>query len=275
MRHRALLLLAAATLYAAGCMPFVRKNDSVRVLVFNIHAGKDAAGRDNLGDVARLVRSTNAEIVLLQEIDRGTTRSGNVDQLQTLADLTGYHATFGRSLDYDGGQYGVAALSRRGFVYSDTVHLPVMPLQARAGGSHEPRVALVTSAVTREGRLQAVTTHLDASADESYRLQESEELLNLVRARASAITPLIVGGDLNAEPASATIQKLRQAGLRDAWAECGQGEGLTYPADRPVKRIDYLFLTASLRCTAAEVIDTRISDHCPLLVTLVDTGAVQ
>ena len=57
-------------------------------------------------------------------------------------------------------------------------------------------------------------------------------------------------------------------GLRDAWTECGQGDGFTYPADAPAKRIDYLFLTGDLHCSAARVIDTQISDHRPVLVTL-------
>ena len=77
-----------------------------------------------------------------------------------------------------------------------------------------------------------------------------------------------MGGDFNSEPDSAVVRRIRDAGLRDAWTECGQGDGLTYPADAPAKRIDYVFLTGTLRCTAAEVIDTRISDHRPLLVTL-------
>jgi len=237
-------------------------------MVFNIHAGKDANGRDNLLDVAQLVRTTSPDIVLLQEVDRGTNRSGKVDQLQALIDATEYHGIFGRSLDYDGGAYGIAALSRDGFVFSETVPLAVLPVQARAGGSHEPRVALVASAQTPSGRLQMVNTHLDASADESYRLQEAEGVLNAVRPRASIRTPVVAGGDFNAEPASAVVRKLLAAGLRDAWTECGQGDGFTYPADQPTKRIDYLFLTGSLRCTAAQVIDTRISDHRPLLVTL-------
>jgi len=35
-----------------------------------------------------------------------------------------------------------------------------------------------------------------------------------------------------------------------------------------VKRIDYLWLSGSLHCAAAAVIDTEVSDHRPLLVTL-------
>jgi endonuclease/exonuclease/phosphatase (EEP) superfamily protein YafD len=78
---------------------------------------------------------------------------------------------------------------------------------------------------------------------------------------------MLAGGDFNAEPDSAVIRTVREAGLRDAWIECGHGDGLTYPADQPRKRIDYLFVAGTIRCSAAEVIDTKISDHRPLLVT--------
>jgi endonuclease/exonuclease/phosphatase family metal-dependent hydrolase len=270
LRSIAVVLLGLSFVLDAACIPFVRKSDTVRVLVFNMHAGKDAGGRDNLADVARLVRTTSPNVVLLQEVDRGTNRSGKVDQLKALTDATRYGGVFGRSLDYDGGEYGIAALARGGFVFSNTVALTVEPVQARAGGSREPRVALVATTQTRGGRLQMLNTHLDASADESYRLQEVDAVLNAVRPRLSPITPVLVGGDFNAEPGSAVVQKVLGMGLRDAWTECGQGDGFTYPADQPTKRIDYLFLSGALRCTAAEVLDTRISDHRPLLVTLAD-----
>lgn len=268
MRRAAVSIALVSALHLAACAPLVRKAETLQVLVLNMHAGKDAAGADNLAGVADLVRTVHADLVLLQEVDRGTNRSGKTDQVQALMDRTKYDGAFGRSLDYDGGQYGIAALARRGFAFHDTVPLTVAPAQARAGGSHEPRAALVMVARTSQGRLQAVTTHLDASAEDSFRLQEVAALLNPIRARLSPITPVLVGGDFNAEPGSAPIKTLLDAGLRDAWTECGQGDGLTFPADKPVKRIDYLFLTGPLRCTAARVVDTRISDHRPLLVTL-------
>lgn len=265
-RISASLLFAAA--FATACIPFVRKDSSVRVLVFNIHAGKDAGGKDNIADLAALIRATRADIVLLQEVDRGTNRSGKVDQVQALMNATRFSGVFGRSLDYDGGQYGIAAFARHGFVFNETIDLPVTPVQTRAGGSHEPRAALMTSAITRQGRLQALTTHLDPSAEDTYRLQEAQLVLNIVRSRMSVETPVVVGGDFNSEPESAVIRKLRDGGLRDAWTECGKGDGLTYPADQPRKRIDYVFLTGALRCSAADVIDTKISDHRPVLVTI-------
>jgi endonuclease/exonuclease/phosphatase family metal-dependent hydrolase len=268
MRLATVVVALAAAAYSAACVPFVRKDDSVRVLVFNIHAGKDASGKDNIADVARLIRSTNADIALLQEVDRNTNRSGKVDQVQTLAAATGFSSAFGRSLDYDGGQYGIAALARHGFIYDETVALPVTPLQERAGGSHEPRAALLAVAASGLGRLQTINTHLDASGVDSYRRQEVEGVLNIVRARLSAVTPVLVAGDFNSEPDSAVVSRLRDSGLRDAWTECGRGDGFSYPADRPTKRIDYVFLGGTLRCTAAEVLDTQVSDHRPLLVTL-------
>lgn len=263
--------LTATILLSLGvgaCMPLARQDTAVRVLIFNIHAGTDASGRPYLDAVADLVRSTAADVVLLQEVDRRTRRSGNVDQLEALSRKTGFASAFGRSLDYDGGQYGIAALARKSLDAADTTPLPTAPPQPRAGGAVEPRVALSAVATTALGRLHIVTTHLDASREEQYRLQETAHLLHIVRNLSSADVPLLVGGDFNSEPGSTAYARLVAAGLRDAWVECGSGDGRTYPAHEPVKRIDYLFLTAGLSCTSARVIDTRISDHRPLLVTL-------
>lgn len=254
--------------FVAACASTPAAPPSIRVLVYNIHAGKDAAGAPNLERVAALVKSTAADVVLLQEVDRHTKRSGHVDQVARLGELTGYSTTFGRSLDYDGGLYGIAALALGRIANAETESLPITPPQARAGGSYEPRAALMFTAATRLGPIAALNTHLDASRDEHYRLQESKHVLQLMERMAEGGRSAIAGGDFNAEPGSGTYRQLIDAGLRDAWTVCGAGDGFTYPADRPIKRIDYLFLTAALVCTRAEVIDTRASDHRPLLVTV-------
>jgi len=267
-------LLLALALFTAACaapasVPSTEPvGGDVKVMVFNIHAGKDAAGKGNLDDVAALARDVGADLVLLQEVDRGTKRSGNVDQVAVLEERSGFATAFGRSLDYDGGQYGMAALSRAGVDARFTESLPVTPAQARSGGSYEPRAALVIVARTPLGRITALNTHLDASRDEGYRLQEIVHVLAIVERSKKSGLPVMAGGDFNAEPGSEVHKRLLAAGLRDSWLECGAGDGLTYPADEPVKRIDYLFLTGSLRCTSARVIETTISDHRPLLVTV-------
>jgi len=246
---------------------------NAKVLVYNIHAGKDARGADNLAGVAELVRSSGADIVLLQEVDDGTRRSGNVNQPAALARSTGFHVAFGSALDYDGGKYGVAILSRWPILEDTLFHLPVDPPQLRAPSSHEPRGALRAVIASPVGKVAVINTHLDPQASDRWRKQEADSVVSLV-AQTRRLVPLVIaGGDLNSTPESAVQSNIRAAGLRDSWTECGSGDGLSYPDDKPVKRIDYLFLTGPIRCASASVIDTRVSDHRPLLVEIRLTSA--
>ncbi len=245
---------------------------TARVLVYNIHAGKDGAGVDNLEGVAALVRSTGADLVLLQEVDRRTRRSGNVDQPEVLAMRTGFHVAFGSALDFDGGTYGVAILSRWPILSDTLIHLPVRPAQTRAGGSREPRGALRAVVAGPTGRLAILNTHLDASGADTWRRQEADSVVALV-ARMRRDEPFVIaGGDFNSTPESAVQGAVRAGELRDSWTECAEGPGYTYPEKTPLKRIDYLFLTGTIRCSSARVVETLVSDHRPLLVTLTLPG---
>ena len=258
----------AVAFAACGHVPLTSSSRPVRVLSLNMHAGKDAAGKPNLDAIGSLVKSTGADLVLLQEVDRGTARSGNVDQVSTLGTSLNYSSAFAASLlHYDGGQYGIAALARGYIGYSSTVPLPVSPAETRAGGSTEPRVALVGLASLRTVQVALINTHLDP-ADGQSRAQEIAHLRAVIADQLASGTALVVGGDFNATPDNPALAPLQSVGLRDAWTECGSGDGFTYPSDKPAKRIDYLFLTGDLHCSAAAVIDTQISDHRPLLVTL-------
>ncbi len=219
---------------------------------------------ESLDGIAAVVRSTNADLVLLQEVDKGTKRSGNVDQPAALAARTGLHVAFGSARDYDGGTYGVAILSRWPILEDTLIHLPVDPPQERAGGSHEPRGALRIVVASPMGRLAVINTHLDASGTDRWRTQEADAIASLVAQARRAEPMVIAGGDFNSTPESAVQVKLRGSGLRDSWTECGGGQGFTFPDDNPVKRIDYLFLAGASQCVSAEVIDARASDHRPV-----------
>lgn len=235
-------------------------------MVYNVHAGKDAKGVDNLEGVADLVRSTGADVVLLQEVDRRTRRSGGVDQPAEWSKRTGFHVSFGRSLDYDGGEYGIAVLSRWPIRRDTVVHLPVDPPQERSGGSHEPRVVMRAVVNSPIGGLTIYNTHIDASGDDRWRLQEIRTIIPF--AKTAGEPAVLVGGDFNSTPDSKVQSELRASGLRDSWATCGRGDGLSYPADKPAKRIDYLFLLGTVECVSAEVLATDVSDHRPVLFTL-------
>jgi endonuclease/exonuclease/phosphatase family metal-dependent hydrolase len=170
-------------------------------------------------------------------------------------------------LHYDGGEYGIAVLSRGFIGFRWTKPLPVSPVETRAGGSREPRVALLAFATVRNASWGVLNTHLDP-ADGPARAQEVSGLVDIVKMQLAESAPFVLGGDLNSTPDNPVLQPLLAAGLRDAWAECGSGDGFTYPADKPAKRIDYLWLSGNLHCASAQVLDTQISDHRPVLVTM-------
>ncbi|HEV2146542.1 MAG TPA: endonuclease/exonuclease/phosphatase family protein [Longimicrobiaceae bacterium] len=269
---RRALLLAALPLWTAACaVPAAAPPPGpapLRVLVYNVHAGKDAGGVDNLARVAETVRETGADLVLLQEVDRGTERSGRTDQLAELRRLTGMHGVFGKTLDYQGGGYGIALLSRWPVAEDTLIHLPVDPPQVRAGGSREPRGVLRARVDAPGGAVYVLNTHLDASREDVYRRQEVAALLRIAEGLRGGSARVLLGGDLNATPESAVIAEVRAAGWRDAWEACGSGEGFTYPAKAPVKRIDYLFLPAGAGCDSAAVVGAEVSDHRGVLLVL-------
>jgi endonuclease/exonuclease/phosphatase family metal-dependent hydrolase len=253
---------------------------ALRVLVWNIHAGADAGGVDNLARVAARIRAARADLVLLQEVDRGVARSRGVDQPATLARLTGLHAAFGKSLDYQGGEYGIAILSRWPVVAQATLPLPVDPPQPRSGGATTPRAALVAhiAAPADIGPLVVMTSHIDASRDDRWRRQEAARLAAIADSLVALGEGLVlVGGDMNSEPASAPQVTLTAGVLRDAWTACGGAAddpaSRTYPARAPVKRIDYLYLTPGLVCRAVTVPADTASDHRAVLVEVVMTSA--
>src|SRR3954466_7463152 len=105
--------IAAALIACAGLAPAGDPAPkTLRVLTYNIHHGEGTDGKLDLPRVAGVVKAARPDVVLLQEVDRNTTRTGKVDQAAELARLTGLHAEFGKAIDLQGGGYGLATLSR-------------------------------------------------------------------------------------------------------------------------------------------------------------------
>lgn len=243
-----------------------REAVELRVMTYNIFAGKDESLQPNLDRVAALLDSLSVDVALLQEVDRNTERSGNVDQPGELERLTGMTAVLGRMLHYQGGEFGVAVLSRLPIVSTEVVPLNVEPPEQRADGGTSPRVALHVVVETAAGPVHVLNTHLHAASVGTLRRQELVGLMAWARNRIPPGAHLILGGDLNTRPDSDEIAALGLA-LRDVWDECGSGDGFTFPASRPDRRIDYLFIRSG-DCIVAEVPASLASDHRPMLVTV-------
>ncbi len=121
----------------------------------------------------------------------------------------------------------------------------------------------------RGARVAVAGTHLDL--EEGPRLRHVGELHATLDRLVPAGVPAVVAGDMNALPDSAVWAALARRGT-DAFAAAGEGDGFTYSAVSPVRRIDGIFADAPIEVRSAVVLDgadVRVaSDHRPLLVEL-------
>src|SRR5690349_10474736 len=87
----------------------------IKILTYNIHHANPPSkpGMIDIAAVARVINNAKPDLVALQEIDVHTKRSGvTLHEADALAKETGLTAYFAKAIDYDGGEYGIAILSR-------------------------------------------------------------------------------------------------------------------------------------------------------------------
>lgn len=232
---------------------------SLRIMTYNIHVGVGMDKKLDLQRIADVIKNEHPDLVGLQEVDRGVKRTEGRDEISELATMTGMSYAFAHNVDYQGGQYGVAILSR----------FPIGTIDHRKyeNTREAERRGMIRIQVDIGGRtVNFVTTHLDYQYEDE-RIFESEQMLRFLQ---DIEGPLIVVGDFNDEPAGRAY-KLMGSTFADAWIRSrAKEEGLSYPADKPTKRIDYVFTRQSdgIKAKKAWVVNTTASDHLPVVVDL-------
>lgn len=255
----AVLLICTAVLSSSSraSTPLAAKR-TLRVMSYNIHVGVGMDKKLDLQRIADVIKREKPDLVGLQEVDRGVKRTEGKDEIAELAKMTEMHSAFAHNIDFQGGQYGVAILSR----------YPITSIEHRKYENKRvaERRGMLRVEVTVAGRtLNFVTTHLDYQYADS-RLFETEQLLKFLQGVKG---PLIVTGDFNDEPAGSSYQ-LMLGGFEDSWMRSrAKGDGFSYPADKPVKRIDYIFTAPrSVKAKRAWIVNTLASDHLPLVADI-------
>lgn len=264
--RRSLLHGAAGVLTLGTARAHAQNSGSVAltVLSYNIHHGEGTDGIIDLQRVANVIRPFKPDFVALQEVDRNTGRSGGVDQAQLLADLLDMPVVFGKALDFDGGQYGNALLTRHRIVASVSHIIP-------HSEGRERRIVLDAEVVTDSGGgateipLRVLVTHLDHMPGDVDRLAAVEVIMRIVETRGGV--PMILAGDLNATPDSEPLSR-----LRENWLIAGDGESLpTIPVATPSRQIDYILCSPPERWRAVETLvpgEAEASDHRPIAAAL-------
>ena len=127
------LILFIFTCAVAHMVRATGEKKMIRVLSYNIHHGEGLDGKLDLERIARVIKSASPDLVSLQEVDNRTTRSKGVDQAKELARLTGMKYAYGPSMDFDGGKYGNAILTK--FILAESTTIP-LPGDPRPAGAH-------------------------------------------------------------------------------------------------------------------------------------------
>jgi endonuclease/exonuclease/phosphatase family metal-dependent hydrolase len=229
-----------------------------RVMTFNIHSAFDRSGRLDPEEIARVIEARQPDVVALQEVSRGWLIDGSVDLVDWLARRLGMEMIFQGTADPI---WGNAILSRVGFIDHGDAPLPV-------GDTLLPRGYLWAHIdLGMKEPVLVVATHLHHIADEPEpRLAQIPVLLDFW----GQADHTVLAGDLNAEPDWPEMELILSAGMIDSWSEAGQGLGLTWPADDPFQRIDWIWHSPDLQATSAETVESAASDHRAVVADLVE-----
>jgi endonuclease/exonuclease/phosphatase family metal-dependent hydrolase len=233
----------------------------LKILSYNIHS---CIGTDRKLDpdrVARVIAEAGADVIGLQELDVGRSRTGGADQAEVIASLLKMHYHFHAALEVAEERYGDAILTT----------LPARKVKAGMLPSHgEQRGAIAVELPLGDRVVGIVNTHLGLTSRDrkaQMKMLLSEDWMGN---NAWSDLPRILIGDLNATPVTRTYKSIAAA-FRDAHASVAKPRA-TFPSRFPLLRLDHIFVSPEVKVLEAQVISTplarRASDHLPLLVTV-------
>lgn len=267
LRAAGLALLGREPL-AAGRHSGARTETHLRVMTYNTHSCGGMDGRVSPRRIARVIRQQSPDLIALQEIDHGRSRSRGEDQATLIAKELGYHVVFCRTVSHgDKEHYGHALLSRQPIEIVKVAPLP----QADGSWWPEARGALWARVEIDGTPVNIVTTHLGLSPRE--RVIQMEALLGPDwLGPVIASEPVILCGDFNLSPGSPAY-RLAMKKLSDVQAgRVGHRPLATFTSARPMLQLDHIFVSAHFDTHRAFVprndLTRLASDHLPLLADL-------
>jgi endonuclease/exonuclease/phosphatase family metal-dependent hydrolase len=254
--------LVILSIFFAACSATKRVSSSghLTIMTYNIHHANPPSKPNfiDLDAIAAVINKEKPDVVMLQEVDVNTGRS-KLNEASLLAEKTKMNFYFAKAIDHDGGDYGVAILSRYSLTNGTTHKLPTL-----AGTNGEPRV-LATANITVDGKQLAIAcTHLDAQRPDTNRVLQINAIMEILQKEQN---PVILAGDLNARPGSTVINTLDKFFQRSCLQNCA----FTIPQDNPRSEIDFIAIrpAAAFTIQSHRVIDEKYaSDHLPVIATL-------
>lgn len=223
---------------------------------YNIRHCEGTDRKLDLKRTASVIEQLEPDFVALQEVDLNTSRTDKVNQAVELGKRLGMYASFGPFMDFQGGQYGLATLSKHPI--KDTVVL-------RLPEGNEPRVALAVEVILPDDtNIMVINVHFDWVADDKFRFAQAKVVADFIEELS---IPFVLMGDFNDVLGSRTLKLFESAMGIDK----PEDDHFTFSSTHPTKEIDFIFAgpPTSWKISSCEVIDELVaSDHRPVTARL-------
>lgn len=218
------------------------------IATYNIHGAVGCDRRFAPERVAEVLLEMNADIIALQEVPLGGSKTPNV--LTTLQKATGFVAAEGPACDTPERRYGNAVLSRYPILSVRSIDLSF--------GSHEPRGALDADVDCHGHLLRVVATHLGLRFAE-----RRDQIRKLLQRFDTEEMPVILLGDINEWFVWGRSLRWLVSHFEAVPAP------KTFPSRYPVFALDRIWIKPRHRLVHVEVHSTPLarvaSDHLPLI----------
>lgn len=241
-----------------------KQKDTLKLMSYNIHIANPPSkgeGFVDLDAIATIIKEENPDVVLLQEVDRFTDRSGKtIDQALVLGEKTNMNYYFAKALNRSNGEYGVAVLTKKKQKITVKHSLP----GAEGTKSELRTIGLVEVELAPEKSIYVASTHIDHLEDRSKQVQLREMMNFLTTYNAK---PIIIGADLNMPPTHQLWNSLSTMFQMGCMGTCP----LTAPANKPRTTIDYLMMNEKAQeqfkvIDYYTINDDYASDHFPVVM---------
>lgn len=269
-----IMVVAAAGGYAAyvsrpPLVSAVRNVESIRVATYNIHAGFNEFFDFDMDAIATAIQRSGADIVLLQEVEKGRMTSYGVDQPLWLARELARRDPSGQGYDVryfptNESLQGLAILSKVEIVFSEGHLLTSVGQQT---GLQRIQVQPDEGILTVYNTWLGLLIEGDIPAQEQDQQRQLSEIFTLIAAAhpGGNLGRMIVGGTFNNVPDSPLLLRL---GSETPFEDPFVDEPITTAATlvRTGQRARYDYLWTNLLALGKNVIDSSASDHRPAVI---------
>lgn len=222
-------------------------NGDFSVMCYNVRCSDDNYDKTQIG-IAKEIIAESPDIVILCEFNRSVSKDLDLMMIQQ-----GEYKSFYRS--------GANCIFYSKFEIDSIASIDVGTSKGKTAINNKVHV------YSPYGIITIVGCHLSSSRKDfwggkSNRERESDSIFMNIKEEQR---PLIVMGDMNDVSGSYPINRIKEAGLKDAWWEGGCGYGTTFHSGLLRLRIDHILYDEELELAGVKVIDNDLSDHNALI----------